>query len=48
MPRSFVGIYVVGKAGRGRPGMEYVVDILKDIGIKSYRQLKDPSFDREV
>jgi len=39
--------YVDGKTGRGSPIMEYVSDIMKDIGIRSYRDIKELSFDRE-
>lgn len=36
------------KTGKGRPRIEYIPEILKDMEMKSYQDLNDPSFDLEV
>lgn len=40
--------YVDGKTGRGKPRMEYISQIMKDMDMRSYRDLKEPSFNREI
>lgn len=40
--------YVVDCTGKERPKMEYTSQIPKDTGMKSCRELKNPSLDREA
>jgi len=39
---------VDGKTGRERPRMEYISQIMKNMDIGSYRDLKELSFDRKA
>lgn len=36
------------KTGKGRPRMEYIPQIMKDIGINNHRELRSWSYDRKI
>jgi len=48
MLKLIIERYVDGKIGRGKPRMEYVLQIMKDMDMESYQDLKELRFDREV